>query len=223
MSDPQQPAPPSYYATTRLPETDIPTPSAPPAPERRGRGWLYAAIGAVLVIAIGAGFWFVLGRTLFQAQRAIPKLVGDDTQIYVSLTPNLSAVQGVQRLKSAYPQLFLDQDTSNIDKQLGELMGVKFKDDIQPWLGAEMSIAVSGVKEVKPGAGPLSEASAEEFTNDAKIAIILAASNSDKAQAFLDKQRASRGGKGQQFDKSEYKGVTIYEQQNAAHSPIAAF
>jgi len=220
MSDPQQPAPPSYYATTRLPETDIPT---PPAPERRGRGWLYAAIGAVLVIAIGAGFFFVLGRTLFQGQRAIPKLVGDDTQIYVSLTPNLSAVQGVQRLKSAYPQLFVDQDTSNIDKQLDELMGVKFKDDIQPWLGAEMSIAVSGIKEVKPGAGPLSEASAEEFANDAKVAIILAASDSGKAQAFLDKQRTNRGGKGQQFDKSEYKGVTIYEQQNAEHSPIAAF
>src|SRR5262252_5794119 len=72
MSDPQQSAPPSYYATTRLPETDIP----PPPPAKRGRGWLYAAIGAVLVIAIGVGFFFVLGRTLFQAQRTIPRLVG---------------------------------------------------------------------------------------------------------------------------------------------------
>src|SRR5262245_52792843 len=83
MSDPQQSTPPSYYATTRLPETDMP----PPPPAKRGRGWLYATIGAVLVLAIAAGFAVVLSRTLFQAQRSIPKLVGDDTQLYMSLTP----------------------------------------------------------------------------------------------------------------------------------------
>ncbi|MFL5805643.1 MAG: DUF3352 domain-containing protein [Roseiflexaceae bacterium] len=222
MSDPQQPAPSSYYATTRLPETDMPP---PPPPARRGRGWLYAAIGAVLVIAIGAGFFFVLGRTLFQGQREIPKLVGDDAQIYLSLTPNLSAVQGVQRLKSAYPQLFIDQDTSNIDKALDELMGVKFKDDVQPWLGAEMAITVRGLKGIPAGQsdGPLSESSAEDAVKDAKIAIILASSDTAKAQAFLDKQRTNRGGKGQQFAKSEHNGVTIYEQQDAKQSPIAAF
>jgi Protein of unknown function (DUF3352) len=219
MSDPQQPAPPSYYATTRLPETDL-----PPPPARRGRGWLYAAIGAVLVIAIGAGLFFVLGRTLFQGQREIPKLVGDDTQIYLSLTPNLSAVQGVQRLKNAYPQLFVDQDTSNVDKALDELMGVKFKDDVQPWLGAEMAIAVNGLKSPPAGGGgPLSESSAEEVAKDARVAIILASSSNDKAQAFLDKQRTNRGGKGQQFAKSDHNGVTVYEQQDAKQSPIAAF
>src|SRR5262245_54753982 len=138
MSDPQQPAPPSYYATTRLPETDLP----PPPPAKRGRGWLYAAIGAVLVIAIGVGFAVVLGRTLFQAQRSIPRLVGEDTQFYMSLTPNLSAVQGVQRLQAAYPQLFLDKDSSGVDKQLEEALGVTFKEDIQPWLGREMALAV---------------------------------------------------------------------------------
>jgi hypothetical protein len=223
MSDPQQP-PPSYYATTRLPETDMP-PTPPPPPARRGRGWLYAAIGAVLVIAIGAGFFFVLGRTLFQGQREIPKLVGDDTQIYLSLTPNLSAVQGVQRLKSAYPQLFIEQDSSNLDEALDELMGVKFKDDVQPWLGAEMAIAVNGLKGIPAGRsdGPLSESSAEEATKDAKVAIILAASDSAKAQAFLDKQRTNREGKSQKFDKSEHNGVTIYQQQDSDQSPIAAF
>jgi hypothetical protein len=193
MSDPQQSPPPSYYATTRLPETELPPPPAP------------------------------LGRTLFQAQRAIPKLVGEDTQVYISLTPNLSAVQGVQRLQAAYPQLFLDKDSSGVDKQLGEVMGVNFKDDVQPWLGREMAFAVSGLKEIKPEGGPLSESSAEQFAAEAKIAIILASTDNDKAQAFLDKQRTGRGGKGQQFDKSEYKGVTIYAQKDSDHSPITAF
>ena len=52
MSDPQQSAPPSYYATTRLPETDLPPP-APPT--KRGRGWLYAAIGAVVTFGVAVG------------------------------------------------------------------------------------------------------------------------------------------------------------------------
>jgi len=220
MSDPQQP-PSSYYETTRLEETDVPPPPAPPA--RRGRGWLYAGIGAILVIAIGAGFFFVLGKTLFQGQRAIPRLVGDDTQLYVSFTPNLSAIPGVQRLQAAYPQLFVDKDTTNLDKQLDELMGVNFKDDVRPWIGAEMAVAVSGLKDFAPKGGPLSAPPTEELAKEAKVTIVLAASDKDKAQAFLDKQRAGRGGKGQQFDKSDYKGVTIYEQQNADHSPLAAF
>jgi Protein of unknown function (DUF3352) len=221
MSDPQQSTPPSYYATTRLPETELPP--APEPPAKRGRGWLYAAIGAVLVIAIGAGFFVVLGRTLFQAQSSIPKLVGDDTQVYMSLTPNLSAIQGVERLRASYPQLFIEQDSSSIDKQLDEAMGVNFKDDIKPWLGREMAFAVSGLKEIKPEGGPLSESSAEQFAKDAKIAIILSSTDNDKAQAFLDKQRTGRGGKGQEFDKSEYKGVTIYAQKNSDRNPLTAF
>jgi hypothetical protein len=222
MSDPQQSAPPSYYATTRLPETELPPPPAPPA--KRGRGWLYAAIGAILVIAIGAGFAVVLGRTLFQAQRSIPKLVGEDTQLYMSLTPNLSAIQGVQRLQAAYPQLFLDQDSSSLDKQLEEAMGVTFKDDVKPWLGREIAFAVSGLKEFKSDdGGPLSESSAEQFAKDAQIAIIMASTDNEKAQAFLDKQRAGRGEKDQEFDKTEYKGITIYEQKDSDRNPLSAF
>jgi hypothetical protein len=221
MSDPQQSAPPSYYATTRLPETELPPPPAPPA--KRGRGWLYATIGAVLVIAIGVGFAVVLSRTLFQAQRSIPKLVGEDTQLYMSLTPNLSAVQGVQRLQAAYPQLFLEQDSSGLDEQLEEAMGVTFKDDVKPWLGREIALAVSGLKEFKTDNGELSESSADQFAKDAKIAIILASTDNDKAQAFLDKQRAGRGEKGQEFDQTEYKGVTIYEQKDSDRNPLSAF
>jgi hypothetical protein len=223
MSDPQQSPPSSYYATTRLEETDQPPPPPPPAPPKRGRGWLYAGIGALLIIAIGAGFALVLGRTLFQGQREIPKLVGDDTQIYVSLTPNLSAVQGVQRLQATYPQLFLEQDSSNVDEALDELMGVKFKEDVQPWLGAEMAIAVHGLKTPPAGDGPLSEDTAEAMAKDVRASIILSARDSSAAQAFLDKQRTNREGKGQQFSSSEHGGVTIYEQGDAKQSPIAAF
>src|SRR5262249_44366317 len=104
-------------------------------------------------------------------------------------------------------------------------MGVKFKDDVQPWLGAEMAIAVHGLKSPPAGGGggPLSESSAEEVAKDARVAIILASTSNDKAQAFLDKQRVNRGGKGQQFAKSDHNGVTVYEQQDAQQSPIAAF
>ncbi|HEX5692882.1 MAG TPA: DUF3352 domain-containing protein, partial [Roseiflexaceae bacterium] len=221
MSDPQAPKPPSNYATMVLSETELPKP--PAAPERRSRIWLYVAIGAVLVLAVGAGLAFTVGRTLFQAQRSIPKLLGDDTQLYVAFTPNLSALPGVQRLQAAYPQLFVDKDTSAIDEQLNELMGVTFKDDIQPWIGTEMAFAINGIKDIAPQGGALATSPEEMLADQAKVSIILASRDNAKAQAFLDKQRTSRGGKGEQFSQSEHNGVTIYEQQDADRSPLAAF
>jgi hypothetical protein len=164
-----------------------------------------------------------VGRTFFQAQRSIPKLLGDDTQVYMAFTPNLSAIPGVQRLQAAYPQLFVDKDTSSIDKPLDELLGVNFKDDVQPWIGTEMAVAVAGVKNLAPQGNALDVSPEAQVAEQAKISIILASRDNSKAQAFLDKQRASRGGKGQQFSQSEHSGVTIYEQQNAEHSPLAAF
>jgi hypothetical protein len=210
MIDQQQPSPtlPLEYST-------------PPKPRRT---WLYALIGGLAVLALalaGVGYFFVLPH--FQAQHAIPRMMGADTQIYASLTPNLSAVPGIQRLQAAYPQLFLEQDSASADKQLEETLGVNFKDDIQPWLGTELAIAVSGIKDVALGDGPQDSQAAEQLANQAKITITVAARDRTKAQTFLDKQRDARTAKGQVFDQSSYKNVTIYEQKSADHSPIAAF
>ena len=118
----------------------------------------------------------------------------------------------------------MDQDTTTLDKQLDDLMGVNFKDDVQPWVGAEMAIAVSGVKNFAPQRWRAQRAAAEMLAEAGQAwRLSWPRATRPRPQAFLDKQRAGRGGKGQQFDKSEYKGITIYQQQNAEHSPLAAF
>jgi hypothetical protein len=198
---------------------------APPQPERRSRSWLFVLIGGFLIamalIGVGVG-WLIYSR-LTSSQSNIPALVGADTQFYATISPNLSALPGVARLQEAYPDLFLENESSNADNQLEQLLGVSFKDDVQPWVGTEMAVAVSGLKEFTLEGGSLSGDALSELARQAKVAIVLSSRDDEKARAFLDKQREHRKGEGQDFDESTYQDVTIYEQQEAESSPIAAF
>jgi|GEM_PF-464194 hypothetical protein len=222
MSDPQQPNSSSYYATTRLEETDLPSPTPPSEPKKGGRGLLYVGIGALLVILIGAGFAVVLGRTLFQGKRDIPQIVSADTQLYISLTPNLSAVEGVQRLKAAYPKLFIEQDSSSLDEDLKEDLGVTFKEDILPWLGTEMSFVIRGIP-ANSQLDDLDDSTIGDMLDTAEIALILTSRDDAAAKAFLDKQRAHREGLGDSFTTTEAFGRTIYEKTEGEKNPLSAF
>ena len=198
---------------------------APPQPERRSRTWLFVLIGGLLVslllIAIGGG-WLIYNR-LTSSQSDIPTMMGTDTQLYATIAPNLSALPGVAKLQEAYPDLFVENESSNADNQLEKLLGVKFKDDVQPWIGTEMAVGVSGLKQFTLEGGSLSGSAASELARQAKVAIVLSSRDDAKAKAFLDKQRDHRKGEGQNFDESTYENITIYEQKEAESSPIAAF
>lgn len=198
---------------------------APPQPARRSRAWLFVLIGGFLValalIGVGVG-WLIYNR-LASSQSNIPAMMAADTQLYATVAPNLSALPGVARLQEAYPDLFLESDSSSADNQLEKLLGVSFKDDVQPWVGTEMALGVSGLSQFTLEGGSLSGDAMGELARQAKVAIVLASRDDAKAQAFLDKQRAHREGEGQDFDESTYENITIYEQQKAESSPIAAF
>ncbi|MBC8075803.1 MAG: DUF3352 domain-containing protein, partial [Chloroflexales bacterium] len=202
----------------------------PPQPARRSRTWLFVLIGGLLValalIAVGVG-WLIYNR-LTSSQSDIPTMMGADTQLYATIAPNLSVLPGVARLQEAYPELFLENDASSADNQLEELLGVNFKEDVQPWVGTEMAVAVSGLKEFTLGGGSLGGDVLDSdrlvlLGQQAKVAIVLSSRADAKARAFLDKQREHRKGDGQDFDESTYENITIYEQQEAENSPIAAF
>ncbi len=204
-------------------ESSLPTGQPMPS-KSSNRGMMFALIGAgvlaVVLIAVGA---VALAMTMFQRPSSIPQLLSADTQVYATLTPNLSDIPNVQRLQKAYPELFVDRDSSNADEQLEELLGVTFQQDIAPWIGNEMAFAVSGLEEFDLTNSSLDSDAVEQMAEQADIAIILASRDNEQAQAFLDKQRASRTEQGETFNESAHNNVTIYEQQESDNSPIAAF
>ncbi|MBX0329599.1 DUF3352 domain-containing protein [Oscillochloris sp. ZM17-4] len=208
----------------QLPPSDT-IPSAP-APERGNRRTLLLLIGggvaALLVIAIGVGIlaWQLLGSR----PNSIPQLIAGDTQIYAAITPNLSDLPNIDRLRKAFPEALDYQNNADTNDQLVETMGVTFNDDIAPWIGTEMAAAVSGLPFDQlfdsSGAGLDGEAALAE---QAQVVLVLTSRDEKAAQAFLDKQRQHREGQGQQFASSEAQGATIYAQQGGDPSPIAAF
>lgn len=208
-------------------------PPAPPVERRRSPLPLIIGGGIVglllLVIGGGALAWSLLS----QRASAIPELLPAETQLYAAITPNLSDLPNIDRLRRAFPETFDYQNTDETADFLQERFGVTFADDIAPWIGAEAAVAVYGLPIDQLG-GALSE-STDPFNppstldpledvdlNNANVLLIVATRDQRAAQAFLDKQRAFREGEGERFTSNTTNGVTIYASESD-ETPFAAF
>lgn len=181
------------------------TPSdAAPRKSNKGRIILFVVLGLLVVLlALGGAAYALAGRFL-SAQRNTPALLPADTQFYASINPNLSAFAGAKRLQDAYLQTD-PEATEDFNKQLQDQFGVTFKDDIQPWVGLEMAIAVSGIDNLNQD---VSDPSA--VAQEADATILIASRDNAKAQEFLNKVRAkAEADEGQKFTEEDYKGTKI--------------
>ncbi len=179
----------------------------PGAPKRGLSGKVIGGIiAAVLVAALGVG-GFIAYKTLFQAKQDIPKLLAGDTQLYASINPNLSALKGGKNLQDAFKNLTASSEADSgkdTDQQMADALGVNFKDDMQPWIGTEMAVAVSGFENFSMDAA----SDGDELAKQAKLVIILATRDKVKSEAFLQKLRAKQQDDGAYTDET-YKGVKI--------------
>lgn len=180
----------------------FPSPTPMNAPKKRRAIWPFVLIGlAIVLIGGGAAAYAVAGR-YFQAQRNTPALVSADTQVYASVNPNLSALPGFQRLQQAYTANDPEAQ-ADAEKQLEDLLGLNFKNDIQPWIGLEIAVAVDGLDALDPMMGDPTQ------ITDANVTILLASRDNAKAQAALDKFRSAREAEGESFATEEYKGIAV--------------
>jgi hypothetical protein len=176
----------------------------------------------VILLALGVGLlaWQLFGKR----PNSIPQLLAGDTQVYATITPNLSDLPNIQRLRQAFPEALDYQNSGSTSDQLAELLGVDFNTDIAPWIGTEVAAAVANLP-LDQALAPnrLSGGNSAELLAQADVLLLLSSRDDKAAQAFLDKQRLHREGQGQQFATSQAKGTTIYAQQGGDPSPIAAF
>lgn len=191
---------------------------AAPRKSRVGRIILFVVLGIVVALLLLGGVAFALAGRFFSAQRNTPALLAADTQIYASINPNLSAVPGLVRLQNAYQQSD-PEAAADTEKQLEDTLGVNFRQDIQPWIGAEMAVAVSGITELS------AETDMEELAQTIDLSMLLASRDNAKAEAALAKIRAKRqADNGETFTEEIYKGVTITSASGGAdESPLDAY
>ncbi len=203
-------------------------------PRRSNLFFLIVGISVgVLLIAIGAGA--LLFNLLTQRSSKIPELLPSETQIFAAITPNLSDLPNIDRLRRAFPETFDYQNDQTTSDLLAEQFGVSFNEDIAPWIGAEMAFAVYGLpieRLVEPDLvnldSPFGLSTPPIPANDTAVSegnILLVVSVRDQraAQAFLDKQRAYRESKGERFTSSTTNGVTVYYASDTPDNVFAAF
>ncbi|MGQ9480268.1 DUF3352 domain-containing protein [Chloroflexus sp.] len=205
--------------------------SLPPAtPEPRRRNLLPILIGGglagiLLIVIGGAALAFTL---LTQRANNLPELLPAETQIYATFTPNLSDLPNIGRLRQAFPEMFDYQESEATADLLAERFGVTFAEDIAPWIGAEMALALYGlpIEELTnlSGLEPADPMNPFSTPLDQETNILLLAAVRDQraAQAFLDKQRAFREQKGERFTTNTINNVTIYASESDT-TPFAAF
>ncbi|NTW00749.1 MAG: DUF3352 domain-containing protein [Oscillochloris sp.] len=207
----------------QLPPTNSLSSDTPPQGGNRRTLMLLIGGGVLALILIAVGAVVLAGQLFTKRPNSIPQLLAGDTQIYAAITPNLSDLPNIERLRQAFPEAVDYQNDESVNKQLKESLGVTFNEDVAPWIGTEVAFAISGIPfddMLNPEAAALGES--PDITNS-KVVFVLTSRDEKAAQAFLDKQRQFREGKGEQFTSSQAEGATIYARQGGDPSPIAAF
>ncbi|MBA3944195.1 MAG: DUF3352 domain-containing protein [Herpetosiphonaceae bacterium] len=192
-----------------------------PTPRRRKWGWkrIVGLISLIVVLALGGAAAY-FGPTLLRGQRTAHTLMPNDTQLFVSFNPNVSALTGAQRLQKIYGDIANKSGTVyDANQQSQDLLGFDFQRDVQPWIGIEAAIGVSGIRNVTR-----SNVNLATLTNEANVLVVLASRNATKAAAFLKQVRNRQEEQGELYDDDTYQGIKTNSRQGTVRAnPFNAF
>jgi len=138
-----------------------------------------------------------------QVSQKTATLLPENTQFYLSMTPNIQAIPGYENLKALYldnPEIKKIMERTEKEATQGNF---SFKDDIQPWLGTEIVIAIPD----------FATAIAQNSTNPAPNFVISLQSR-DRAASdnFIAKEV---GNSTEPYTSETYQGITIYTQKQS--------
>jgi hypothetical protein len=188
---------------------------------------LVLIIGGILLVTliIAGGIAYAFWGLATERQSSIPELLDQNVQFYTSFNPALSDLPNAARLQAAYPQMFSEEDPAALNDPLSEL-DMNFQQDIQPWLGAEVAVAVGNV----PDFAEVEDMQTldEAFFADTDIAILLASRDDEAAGAFLQKLLTNIEAQEESditVNETTYKDITIYEttSEEEEQIPVNAF
>jgi hypothetical protein len=185
--------------------------SLPPAsevlrPSRHFRA--IAGTAAAIVVAIAAAGGILALRALGGSADSLVSMVPSDTALYVNVNfdPPASQKLAVQGLLNKFPALSDQSRSATVNGWLDTAFssaGLNHN-DISPWLGSELSIAIpaSALSSLTPSGGVASSGSPD-------VTVLIASKDDARAQAALDKFRTGPVGRADQWTTSAHDGVTV--------------
>ena len=199
MSEPDPlPAPPHNDGSS-------PGDSDLPGPPRSLR--LIAGIAAVAV-AVAAAAGFLALRAFHGSADAVVSMVPGDTALYVTvnLDPPGGQKLAVASLFNKFPALSDQKRSATVNAWLDTAFsstGLKH-DDITPWVGSELSVAMpaSAISPVAFGGGGAT-------SRQTDVSVLVATKDDAKAQVALDKFKNGPTGRASRWTTSVFDGVTV--------------
>jgi hypothetical protein len=185
--------------------------SSPPAsevlrPSRHFRA--IAGTAAAVVVAVAAAGGILAIRAFSGSSDSLVSMVPSDTALYVNVNfdPPASQKLAVQGLLNKFPALNDQSRSATVNGWLDSAFSSSGlnHNDISPWLGSELSIAIpaSALSSLTPSAGVSSSGSPD-------VTVLIASKDDAKAQAALDKFRTGPVGRGDQWTTSAHDGVAV--------------
>lgn len=194
------------------PESDVPSSGVaegqpPVSTKPRRMVWILAAVlGITLCLAIVVGIVAIVFFTF--NKDAVASAVPSDASFYMGI--NLLQLTPEKTDRLLKPLLVNVEDTefndtesmlTDLDERMQSDFGLTFSEDIRPWVGQNIGIALSGdFSDIQLG-----------DTKNINITLIAITRNKSASDAFLEKLRLKLEEKqGYTFNMQDYQGVTIY-------------
>ncbi len=164
---------------------------------------LGVAIAVVVLCAVCVVALLPLRQYLpfLRPEQAAPKLMPVDTALFASVNPNVQDLAGFKHLADVYGDLSEVKDASDdFSKEVEGELGISFKEDVMPWLGPEVALAITNIEALTEGADP-------------EVIIAAATKDTRASDAFLEKLRAYLRDQGYNILEETYQGVVYYVQE----------
>ena len=149
-------------------------PSPPPRARRRFGGWrIWTVLGAlVVIVAAAVGAYLYINRVASFPPEQTARFLPHETPVYLSinLRPGAGQLMKFRDILSRYEENpdFRNKVDDGLEK-LEDITGIYFPDDLNPWIGPEIAIAVvdfagfEEIPEVVAFLGTTDPAAAEDF------------------------------------------------------------
>ena len=203
MSDPGSlsPLPPTHNGASSTLDGEVPRPS------RHLRAIAGGTVAVVVAVAVAGGF--LAFRVFHGSADAFVSMVPSDTAVYVNVNfdPPGGQKLAVASLLNKFPGLGDQSRDATVNRWLDTAFsgsGLNHN-DITPWLGSELSVAMpaSALSSLTPSVGLGSSVSPPN------VAVLVASRDNGKAQAALDKFRTGPVGGAGTWTTTTHDGVTV--------------
>ncbi len=175
---------------------------------------MMVAAGAIVLVCAAFACILAIGGYIYREElqallglaptQNIAKMLPEDTQFYMSTNPNVQSLPGYQNLKELYldnPDILALWD--EFEAEVTEEANITYEDDIKPWLGSEVTLAVPDLM-----------SSINNPSETPPIVIAVRTTNKEASDNFISKILAQATEDGDAFSEETYSEVTLHIQQD---------